>query len=154
AHIELARRRRPGQTMITAERAADRTALLVVTDDMPFLVDSVTAAVTTAGLDLDLLAHPPVVGRREADRPLAELFPHIEPDDAGPGQIVESWMRIEVAALDEATVNRLRDDLRRVLTDVREAVEDWQPMRRQALALADELTAAVLPVPDKDITDT
>jgi glutamate dehydrogenase len=154
AHIELARRRRPGQTMITAERAADRTALLVVTDDMPFLVDSVTAAVTTAGLDLDLLAHPQVVVRREADGSLAELFPHIEPDDAGPGQIVESWMRIEVAALDEATVNRLRDDLRRVLTDVREAVEDWQPMRRQALALADELTAAVLPVPDKDITDT
>ncbi len=48
----------------------------------------------------------------------------------------------------------LRNDLQRVLTDVREAVEDWPRMRTQALALADELPGAVLPVPDKDITDS
>ena len=78
----------------------------------------------------------------------------IDPDDAGPGDLVESWMRIEVAPLDPAASIRLRDDLQRVLTDVREAVEDWSKMRRQALALADELSSAVLPVPDKDITDS
>jgi glutamate dehydrogenase len=49
---------------------------------------------------------------------------------------------------------QLRRELQRVLTDVREVVEDWQRMRGRALTLADELTAASLPVPDKDITDS
>src|SRR5690606_19196841 len=49
--------------------------------------------------------------------------------------------------------------LRRVLTDVREAVEDWPKMRQAALAIADELATAELggprpPVPEKDITDS
>src|SRR5690606_28155799 len=54
--------------------------------------------------------------------------------------------------------DRLRSDLRRVLTDVREAVEDWPKMRAAALSIADELATAQLgggrpPVPEKDITD-
>src|SRR5690606_25402085 len=55
--------------------------------------------------------------------------------------------------------NRLRTDLQQVLTDVREAVEDWPKMRAAALAIADELATAQLggprpPVPEKDITDS
>ncbi|HEY7225833.1 MAG TPA: NAD-glutamate dehydrogenase [Micromonosporaceae bacterium] len=173
AHIDLAQQRRPGQLKLALERSLasavragdrDRTAVLVVTDDMPFLVDSVTAAVTTAGLDIELLAHPQVVVRRAAGGALAQIYAKVDPDDAGPDETVESWMRVEVTALDDAAVTRLRDDLQRVLTDVREAVEDWQPMRAKSLDLADELERAgrtggnaevlTLPVPDKDITDS
>ena len=64
----------------------------------------------------------------------------MEPDDAGPGDTVESWMRIELARIDDdAVLTDLRNTLQRVLTDVREAVEDWPKMRRRALDLADEL---------------
>ncbi len=154
AHLDLAAQRLPGQMKLAVERTEKDTAILVVTDDMPFLVDSVTAAVTVAGLDLELLAHPQVVVRREALGAMREVCPQIDPDDAAAGDIVESWMRIEVAALDDEAATRLRNELQRVLTDVREAVEDWPKMRRQALALADELSSAVLPVPDKDITDS
>ena len=63
-------------------------------------------------------------------------------------------MHLEIDRVREpALVDELRRDLIRVLTDVREAVEDWPKMRAQALALADELASAQLPVPDKDITD-
>ena len=46
-----------------------------------------------------------------------------------------------------------------MLTDVRDAVEDWPRMRQRALVIADELAAArgsdtKLPVPDKDVTDS
>src|SRR6185295_12616995 len=51
-------------------------------------------------------------------------------------------------------LTNLRNTLQRVLTDVREAVEDWPKMRRRALDLADELETATLPVPEKDITDS
>ena len=123
---------------------------------MPFLVDSVTSAITAAGLELDLLVHPQVVVVREALGALIEVRPDVEPDDGGRRA---TWSRAGCGSRSArcATTPRsaaLRNDLQRVLTDVREAVEDWPRMRTQALALADELASAVLPVPDKDITDS
>src|SRR6185312_15412692 len=68
------------------------TALEIVTDDMPFLVDSVTAALTARNLDINLLVHPLVVVRREPLGALNEILFDAEPEDAGPGDMVESWM--------------------------------------------------------------
>jgi glutamate dehydrogenase len=56
--------RLPGEVKLAVERTPERTAILVVTDDMPFLVDSVTAAITAEGMDRGLLAHPQVVVSR------------------------------------------------------------------------------------------
>jgi glutamate dehydrogenase len=155
AHLELARQRLPGELKIGVARTAEHTVLQIVTDDMPFLVDSVTAAITSAKLDLDLFVHPQVVVRRETLGALIEVRPDIEPDEASAGELVESWMRVEVGAMhDDAAVVALRNEVQRVLTDVREAVEDWPRMRTRALELADELAPAVLPVPGKDITDS
>ncbi len=161
AHLELAAQRLPGEMKLHVQRGEEgqHSALLIVTDDMPFLVDSVTAAITARGLEVDLVVHPQVVVEREALGALARVLPHIEPDDAAPGQMVESWMRFEVGRLrDDALAATLHNDLQRVLTDVREAVEDWPRMRAQARTLADELgdpaQAQRLPVPEKDITDS
>ncbi|HLT11993.1 MAG TPA: NAD-glutamate dehydrogenase [Micromonosporaceae bacterium] len=154
-HLALAQQRLKGELKIEIEQTDDQTVVLILTDDMPFLVDSVTAAVSGAGLELGLLAHPQMVVRREALGRLIEVRPGVEPDDAGPDDMVESWMRVEVGRIrDDAALTELRNTLQRVLTDVREAVEDWPRMRSRALALADELATAVLPVPDKDITDS
>jgi glutamate dehydrogenase len=155
AHLELARQRLPGELRIAVAQTADRAALQIITDDMPFLVDSVTAAITAAGHDLALFVHPQVVVRRETLGALIEVRPDIEPDEASTGELVESWMRVEVGALHpDAVMSGLRNLVQRVLTDVREAVEDWPRMRTRALELADELSSAVLPVPAKDITDS
>ena len=157
-HLELAQQRLPGELKLRVEQGGgdEHTVLLIVTDDMPFLVDSVTAAISTRGLEVELLVHPQVVVRREALGALAEVQALVEPDDAGPGDTVESWMRVEINRLrDDTMVAALRNDVQRVLTDVREAVEDWPRMRTQAMALADELAAAShLPVPEKDLTDS
>ena len=50
-------------------QTAEHTALQIVTDDMPFLVDSVTAAITARRARPHLLVHPQVVVRRETARP-------------------------------------------------------------------------------------
>src|SRR5262245_54228903 len=67
SHLALAEQRLPGQLKIHAEPSADgcRTVLQIVTDDMPFIVDSVTAALTARQLDLDLPVHPQVVLHRQ-----------------------------------------------------------------------------------------
>ncbi len=136
AHRELARQRLAGEMKLRiGTTVTGGTALEIVTDDMPFLVDSVTAALTARNLDVHLLVHPLVVVRREPLGALKEIRFDVEPDDAGPGDMVESWMRVEVDRIrDDVVVEQLRNDLARVLTDVREAVEDWPRMRQQALA--------------------
>ncbi|MGI5240539.1 NAD-glutamate dehydrogenase [Dactylosporangium sp. CA-139066] len=156
SHVELARQRMPGELKLRLGMGvAGGTSLEIVTDEMPFLVDSVTSALSVRNLDVSMLVHPLVVVRRTRLGALEEVRAGLEPEDAAPGDIVESWIRIEVDRIrDEAELERLRNDLARVLTDVREAVEDWPKMRTRALALADELGSAQLPVPDKDITDS
>ncbi|MGC1210750.1 MAG: NAD-glutamate dehydrogenase [Micromonospora sp.] len=163
AHRDLAQQRVPGELKLRIhEPDADQhhTVIEIVTDDMPFLVDSVTALLNSHHLDVHLLVHPLVVVRREPLGRLTEVAADVEPDDAVAGDLVESWMRIEIDPVrDPSDREKLRKELQRVLTDVREAVEDWPKMRQRALALADELAAARTsdnrpPVPEKDITDS
>ncbi|MEH0823593.1 NAD-glutamate dehydrogenase [Micromonospora sp. CPCC 205714] len=163
AHRDLAQQRVPGELKLRIhEPHAEQhhTVIEIVTDDMPFLVDSVTALLNSYHLDVHLLVHPLVVVRREPLGRLTEVSADVEPDDAIAGDLVESWMRIEIDPVrDAAEREKLRRELQRVLTDVREAVEDWPKMRQRALALADELASARTsdnrpPVPEKDITDS
>ncbi len=156
-HRELAVQRVPGELKLRVDETADGelTRLEIVTDDMPFLVDTVTAALASRGLSVHLLVHPLVVVRREPLGALVEVCADVEPDDAIAGDLIESWMLLHVDRVHGAVHrDELLRDLKRVLTDVREAVEDWPRMRSQALTLADELASAELPVPDRDITDS
>ncbi|MDG4805046.1 NAD-glutamate dehydrogenase [Micromonospora sp. WMMD980] len=163
AHRDLAQQRVPGELKLRIhepDAEQHHTVVEIVTDDMPFLVDSVTALLNSRHLDVHLLVHPLVVVRREPLGRLTEVSADVEPDDAIAGDLVESWMRIEIDPVrDPAEREAVRRELQRVLTDVREAVEDWPKMRQRALALADELAAARTsdnrpPVPEKDITDS
>jgi glutamate dehydrogenase len=177
-HLELARQRLPGELKLRVSDPGHehRTVIEIVVDDMPFLVDSVTGALTARSLDLHLLVHPLVVVRRTPLGALTGVAAELEPDDATAGDLVESWIHIELDPVrDPAAREQLAADLQRVLTDVREAVEDWSRMRAAALAIADELASArepgrrsgrsgqakpatprapLPPVPEKDITDS
>ncbi|HWH01512.1 MAG TPA: NAD-glutamate dehydrogenase [Pilimelia sp.] len=169
AHRELAARRRPGELKLRITDPAPgqpHTVVEVVADDMPFLVDSATGLLGAHQLDVRLLVHPVLVVRRDADGRLVEVCAQAEPDDKGAGAarhladgvLVESWMRLELDPVRDPELRSvLAAELERVLTDVREAVEDWPKMRQRALSLAEELaTPGVVPpaVPEKDITDS
>ena len=161
SHRELAAVRRPGELKLRVVTPAGEagwcgghTVVELVTDDMPFLVDSVTAELARHELGVHLLVHPQMVVVRDGEGTLTEVRPAGDPDAPVDGEIVESWMHIEI---DRRTArdaeDQLRTDLERVLTDVRSAVDDWDEMRVRALKIADGLTRTALPVPDKDVTD-
>ena len=68
AHRELAANRLAGQLQLSIgapDRAEPHTVLQIVTDDMPFLVDSVISLLTAHQLQVHLLVHPLIVVRRE-----------------------------------------------------------------------------------------
>ncbi|GAA2508251.1 NAD-glutamate dehydrogenase [Winogradskya humida] len=162
-HRELAAERLAGELKLDISAPCTgqpHTVISIVTDDMPFLVDSVTALLTAHQLQVHLLVHPLIVVRREPLGRLAQVEANVEPDDAIEGDLVESWIRVEIDPVrSEEAREQLHNELRRVLTDVRDAVDDWPRMRQRAVVIADELAAArgsdrKLPVPDKDVTDS
>ncbi|MER5259267.1 NAD-glutamate dehydrogenase [Streptomyces sp. NPDC002855] len=111
----------------------------VVTDDMPFLVDSVTNELSRQGRGIHVVIHPQVVVRRDLTGKLLEVLtdPGTErPHDA----VTESWIHVEMdRETDRADLKQISADLLRILSDVRETVEDWEKMRDAALRIADEL---------------
>lgn len=111
----------------------------VVTDDMPFLVDSVTNELSRQGRGIHVVIHPQVVVRRDLTGKLLEVLtdPGTErPHDA----LTESWIHVETdRETDRADLKQITADLLRILSDVRETVEDWEKMRDAALRIADEL---------------
>ncbi|WP_371616128.1 NAD-glutamate dehydrogenase [Streptomyces sp. NBC_00454] len=117
----------------------------VVTDDMPFLVDSVTNELSRQGRGIHVVIHPQVVVRRDVTGKLIEILgPDCDahgPRTARPhDSLVESWIHVEIdRETDRADLKQITGDLLRVLSDVRESVEDWEKMRDAALRVAEEL---------------
>ncbi len=149
SHRRLARRMPQGTAKVrvftpsTKEdgwSASGHTVVEVVVNDMPFLVDSVTAEITRHGHDIYLVVHPQVVVRRDVVGDLHEVCDATLPQEmAGEAQL-ESWMHIEIDRQPGKLAHEeLTADLQRVLRDVREAVEDWPKMRDTAVRIADQL---------------
>ncbi|MFJ6216372.1 NAD-glutamate dehydrogenase [Streptomyces sp. NPDC092296] len=167
SHFRLGRARPQGTAEVrvhtpTVEEngwSSGHTVVEVVTDDMPFLVDSVTNELSRQDRAIHVVIHPQMLVRRDITGKLLEVLdadPSTRDRSAEPpaDAVVESWMHIEVdRETDREDLRRIEADLRRVLTDVREVVEDWAKMRDSALRLADELAEqppAGLPAQEAD----
>jgi glutamate dehydrogenase len=112
----------------------------VVTDDMPFLVDSVTNELTRQGRGIHVVIHPQMVVRRDLTGKLIEVLATPPTGDLPHDAHVESWIHVEIdRETDRSDLKQITADLLRILSDVREAVEDWEKMRDAALRIADHL---------------
>ncbi|KAB7741840.1 NAD-glutamate dehydrogenase [Nostocoides sp. F2B08] len=121
--------------------ASGHTVVQVVTDDMPFIVDSVIAALAALDRNVFLLLHPQLVVRRDATGRLEEVLDadevHAGTHSETFGEQRESWLHIEIdRTSDPAERERIADRLRTVLDDVRVAVEDWGKMTRRCWDIA------------------
>src|SRR5689334_8154207 len=119
AHWNYGRGREPGEARVrvynpTFEQhgwQSPHTAIEIVSDDMPFLVDSVSMELSRRELGIHVLVHP-VIG--------AESYMHIEIDRQAEG------------------FEELAEAIRGVLAQVRAAVEDWRPMQARMRELIEE----------------
>jgi glutamate dehydrogenase len=122
----------------------------VVTDDMPFLVDSVTNELSRQGRGIHVVIHPQVIVRRDVAGKLIEVLDSSCEAHGSTGKgktaelphdaVTESWIHVEMdRETDREDLKQITADLLRVLSDVREAVEDWEKMRATSLRIAEEL---------------
>ena len=143
-HAALGAGRPQGRAAVSVLPGADtsltgaQTVIDIVTDDMPYLVDSVTMELNRHGVDVLLIVHPVLAVRRDVAG-AAHGTSHadnttLEMDD---GEVRESWIHVEVGHVDDP--ERLAADLRRVLDDLRVAMEDQRRMRSAARDLVELL---------------
>ena len=165
SHRELAASRPQGTAAVrvvtptSAESgwsAAGRSVVEVVTDDMPFLVDSVTMELNRLGHNVHSVIHPQFSVDRDitgALRHVSSLAEHPRTDTSRPGSQTgsESWMHVEIDRVDDAEAPEITQGVQRVLRDVRESVEDWTKMHAQVLAVVGQLAEDPPPLPEDEI---
>ncbi len=163
-HREVAAVRFPGQAKISISNEEDCSVVYVVTDDMPFLVDSVNAELVRQNSAIHLVLHPMFVVTRsretgqlvKVDR-VPSNFGISSGDTAAMPSVshliaqgdnsshMESWIAVEIDPASEEARESLLAGLERVLGDVRAAVEDWPKMRNKALQIAESLDKVAHP---------
>ncbi|MDX6744548.1 NAD-glutamate dehydrogenase [Actinocorallia sp. A-T 12471] len=157
-HRHFGERRKPGQTLLRVftpgveEYGWDpgHSVVQAVTDDMPYLIDSLTMELNRHGLSVHLIVHPLMGVDRDADGRLV-AFRHSRDilDD-----VDESWLHIEIDRTTEPDVlAELKADLERVLKDVYMADEDEPMMQSLAGQIALDVRDSPPPLPDKEIAE-
>src|SRR3954471_1554847 len=123
--------------------AGGHSVVEVVTDDMPFLVDSVVMELTRQQRDVHLVIHPQFDVTRDVTGNLEQIAcPDSESAAPPEGAERESWMHIEISRVGhDEDADEIASHLQRVLRDVRESVEDWPRMRQQVTEIVAELRA-------------
>ena len=132
--LTSAARRAAGQPAIAIQSVPGSTSqrmtrIAVINDDMPFLVDSIAAAVTALGLHISRIIHPVIAVVRDTDGCLTSLTA----GDAASASAPESMVYLETERADAQTRKALAKALDTTLGDVRAAVADW-PALQAALA--------------------
>ncbi|RII42559.1 NAD-glutamate dehydrogenase [Galactobacter valiniphilus] len=173
SHVALGATRPAGTARVGAHADGDYTVVQIVTDDMPFLVDSVTNAVLRHSKELTLVVHPTFIAHRAlADGELLALNPvpstravasgdtaalpklDVAAAPAGGTAVIESWISVEISgSLDADAAAALLADVAAVLEDVRVAVNDWPEMRERARGLAEEIRSGSMPAEASDASE-
>src|SRR6516162_8939455 len=157
AHLEFGARRAAGRSLVRVfnpQMEADgfespHTLVLTVTDDMPFLVDSLGMAFGRAELAVHLIVHPVLLVRRDRRGQLLD----IGANGAQPTH-PESWQLYEIDRVtDPAQLARLQRDIETTLADVRSAVIDWRAMRERAREIIRRLESDPPPLAPSEVSE-
>jgi len=152
-HLAFGMQRRSGQSLVRVFNPdpqrdgfeSPHTVVLLVTDDMPFLVDSLGIVFSKAEIAVHLLVHPVLEVRRDGRGRFVEL--------GGEGR-AESWQLYEIdRQTDAAQLQKLQQSIESTLADVRVAVEDWKPMRERIKSLIGELESDPPPLPPDEVSE-
>ncbi len=146
SHLRLAMQRPPARATVAIRTpsqsedgwsAGGATVVQIVTDDRPFLVDSVTMEVLRQGWSIREVFHPQFLVRRDLSGNLRDIVRTSEANKH-PEILHESWMHLEILPPSRPEhPKNLHSDLEHglleVLRLVEEVVQDWTKMRTRSM---------------------
>ncbi len=155
-HWRLGARRSVGDALVrvyTPEHG--HTAVDVIVDDMPFLVDSLTMALDRRSLGVHLVVHPILEVRRSDSGELLGMAEETGAEGrAVDDTLLESWTHIEIDRETSSDIlESVQAELASVLADVRAATGDWQPMLDALTRAEAELHQVSPPCPPDELVE-
>ncbi|MBS0579770.1 MAG: NAD-glutamate dehydrogenase [Proteobacteria bacterium] len=156
-HLQFAKRRSTGKPLVrvfnpTLEKdgfECAHTLVLTVTDDMPFLVDSLGMAFSRADLAVHLIVHPVLQVRRDRGGRLLDIGAN-----GARAAHAESWQLYEIDRVnDPEQLRTLQLSLETTLADVRAVVRDWLPMRKRVREIIGQLESDPPPLPAGEVAE-
>jgi len=157
AHLAFALRRPPGRSLVRVFNPdpdkdgfeSAHTLVLTVTNDMPFLVDSLSMAFAQAELAVHLIVHPVLQVRRDRRGGLVDLGAN-----GSHATHAESWQLYEIDRVtDPQQLATLQHDLEGILADVRAAVTDWRTMRERVREIITRLESDPPPLAAAEVSE-
>jgi glutamate dehydrogenase len=161
SHLQFAMRRRRtalvrvfNPTLREHGFVSPHTIIEVVNDDMPFLVDSISVALSERALTLHFLAHPVFAVARDRSGSLLALQKRGEA--AKDAQLhLESFQHVEIDRIvDPAVLKSLAVQIERSMRDTRAASADWGKMQGAARRAAQDLSALSARFDPTDLSET
>jgi glutamate dehydrogenase len=153
--VDSARQSRPSGTVTVEVMAspihARRTAVVVINDDMPFLLDSASAEMAARGLAVHHLYHPILGVTRDAKGRLQKTH-GLARDHAT--VLRESTIFMEIDRLGARDRAALQEKLVEIFAAVRVCVTDWQAMREKLARAASDLMAQPPHIPLEALGET
>ncbi len=132
-HLDFGATRRKGQALLRVFNPNKKehgyvstyTFVEMINDDMPFLVDSVAAAINRRRLSVHITVHPIISVLRDSKGRLTAI---VKPGERNAR--AESYIRFAITReANAAELESVRRDIKKVLDDIRVAVRDWKAMR-------------------------
>jgi glutamate dehydrogenase len=141
SHLHLGRIRHVGDTVVEVlspdlERdgwESERSFLMFVTDDVPFLVDTVRMVLDRHDLGIHLLVHPMLYVDRDEEGRIAAI--------GRPDAPIEAWTLVSIDRCEPVLCRELEDEVGSAIDGVQSVVADFPAMQERLLELAgaDEL---------------
>ena len=132
----MGNRRNPSDFLISVksspapmESTKTDTAIQVICDDMSFLVDSLVAAISSFGININGLFHPIVEGWRDENGKWYETG----------DEVLESMILLLIPPQNLRSQKRLEDEVRKTLEDVQIINDDFLPLVQNVRMRAEEL---------------
>ena len=116
---------------------SDHTVIEICNRGMPFLVVSLASEVTRQELEFYLLIHPVIHVKRTKGGKFSSFA-----DVASADAQAESCIRLEITRQSGERLTKIKSRFEKVLSDIRDAVEDWRPMRKRMGAVIEEFLSA------------
>ena len=141
--LDFARARKPGTALVRLFNStikshgweSPHTVLQIANDDMPFLVDTVTMALSELGIGVHVLGHPVVTFQRDKAGKMVAVG----------GGTPESLMHLEIDRQSVDEMSKVKKAIEVALADVRAIVRDWSQMRDRMLQVAGDLGSRKFP---------
>jgi glutamate dehydrogenase len=146
SHLDWGRERKPGRIMVRvfnpADAAAMHTVIETITDDSPFIVDSLTMLLNRISQGVLVKLHCVLDVERDARGRIGACCGNLTQglSHASPSGQAESWTHFEIPrVIDVRELAALERQVRACLADVRSVYRDWPRMLRTLARAADDL---------------